>query len=116
MMANILGMNIEQNMPTVDEARKVLIARLKEAQQSGVAVLKITHGYGSSGQGGALRAALRSSLLRRKKEGSVTSIVFGENWSIFESVTRDALERFPELRRDRDLDRCNNGITIVFLR
>ena len=107
--------NIEETMPRVEEARKILIEKLKNARGRGVKVLKIIHGYGSSGVGGALRLALRDSLLRRRKEGSVTNIIFGENWSISEANTRSALQQWPELRKDSDLNRSNRGITLVFL-
>lgn len=108
-------LNIESGLPTIDEARQLLLAELRQARQSGVVALKIIHGYGSTGKGGALRRALRKSLLRRKKEGLVTRVIFGEKWSVFEDDARYALERCPELRSDRDLNRSNEGITIAIL-
>jgi len=99
----------------VEEARQRLIAELRQAKQSGVAAVKVIHGYGSTGKGGALRGALRTSLLRRKKEGLVTRVIFGENWSVFEEDARYAIECCPELRSDRDLNRSNEGITIAVL-
>ncbi len=107
--------NIEADMPTVEEARQLLLAEVKQARQSGVKALKIIHGYGSTGKGGALRGALRTSLLRRKKEGLVTRVIFGEKWSVFEEDTRYAIEHCPDLRNDRDLSRSNEGITIAIL-
>lgn len=106
-------LHIEAGMPTVEEARQRLLAELRQAKQSGVLAMKIIHGYGSSGKGGALRDALRKSLLRRRKEGLVTRVIFGEKWSVFEEDTRYAIERCAELRSDRDLNRSNEGITIV---
>ena len=112
-MAGVITLNIEAGLPTVDEARQLLIANLRQAKQNGVVAVKIIHGYGSTGKGGALRGALRSSLLRRKKEGLVTRVIFGEKWSVFEEDTRYAIEHCPELRHDRDLNRSNEGITIA---
>ncbi len=108
-------LNIEAGMPTVEEARQRLLAELRQAKQAGVAAVKVIHGYGSTGKGGALRGALRSSLLRRKKEGLVTRVIFGEKWDVFEENARYAIECCPELRSDRDLNRSNEGITIVVL-
>jgi len=113
LMATYKTLNIEAGLPTVEEARQILLSQLRQASQSGVVALKIIHGYGSSGKGGALRTALRSSLLRRKKEGLITRVIFGEKWSVFEEDARYALERCPELRHDRDLNRSNEGITLV---
>ena len=106
-------LNIEAGLPTVDEARQLLLTELRQAKQSGVLAVKIIHGYGSTGKGGALRGALRSSLLRRKKEGLVTRVIFGEKWSVFEEDARYAIDHCPELRHDRDLGRGNEGITLV---
>jgi hypothetical protein len=108
-------LNIEAGLPTIDEARQRLLGELRQAKESGVIAVKIIHGYGSTGKGGALRGALRKSLLRRKKEGLVTRVIFGERWNVFEEDARHAIERCPELRSDRDLNRSNEGITIAVL-
>jgi hypothetical protein len=112
-MASLKIVNIEAGMPTVEEARQVLLAEVKQAKDSGLKALKIIHGYGSSGKGGALRGALRRSLLRRKKEGLVKRVIFGEKWSVFEEDARYAIEHCPDLKSDRDLNRSNEGITIA---
>ena len=114
-MAGVKVLNIEAGMPTVEEARQRLLAELKQAKQSGVGAVKVIHGYGSTGKGGALRDALRKSLLRRKKEGLVTRVIFGEKWSVFEDDARYAIEHCPDLRSDRDLNHSNEGITIAVL-
>jgi len=115
MPPNLKILNIEAGMPTVEEARQQLLQELREAKQSGIRALKIIHGYGSTGKGGALRDGLRKSLLRRRKEGLVTRVIFGEKWSIFEEDAREAIECCPELKSDRDLNRSNEGVTIVVL-
>ena len=107
-MSRVLVLNIEQGMPTVEEARQRLLAELKQAK-------KIIHGYGSSGKGGELRIALRNSLRYRKKEGIVTCVVFGEKWTVPEPEALYALEHCPALKSDRDLGRYNQGITIAML-
>jgi len=114
-MPALKTLNIEAGLPNVDEARRLLLAELRNAKTSGVLAVKIIHGYGSTGKGGALRGALRTSLLRRKKEGLVVRVIFGEKWSVFEDDTRYAIERCPDLRHDRDLNRSNEGITIAVL-
>lgn len=107
--------NIEEGLPTVDEARRKLIEIIRNARHRNVKALKIIHGYGSSGVGGALRPALRSSLSRRKKEGLVKCFAFGEKWSPLDPMSQEVLKACPELCNDRDLSRANPGITIVVL-
>jgi hypothetical protein len=58
---------------------------------------------------------IRASLAKRKKEGLVQEVVFGENWDIFDPRTRKLLENCPELGNDRDLCRSNPGVSIVLL-
>ncbi len=115
MPGGIRVLNIKESMPTVEEARRLLLDALRSARADGVEVLKIIHGYGSSGVGGALRTGLRQSLSRRRKEGLVREVIHGESWDIFEARTQELLQRHPALRRDRDLNNSNEGITLVIL-
>jgi hypothetical protein len=107
--------NIKAAMPTVAEAKKKLHNELILAKRTGVCGLKIIHGYGSSGEGGALRPALRQALALRKKEGRIRDFVPGERWGIFDETSRRMLDACPDLSRDSDLNRRNNGVTIVLL-
>ncbi len=107
--------SVKAGLPTVQEARQRLNAEIDKARQSGVMVLKVIHGYGSSGVGGALRDAIRRSLQKRRKEGRIRAFVIGEKWSVFEEAARQMLEACPELSKDPDLDRYNEGITLVLL-
>lgn len=115
MAPSVLQLNIKSDMPTVDEARRRLIQELQRAKARGIKAIKLIHGYGSTGVGGRLRDGLRSSLARRRKEGLIQAYVIGEKWSIFEDAARAVLEACPELRGDSDLDRFNEGVTIILL-
>ena len=107
--------NIEDGMPSVEVARKRLLAKIDDARRSRVPIMKVIHGYGSSGVGGSLRAAVRKSLSRRRSEGKIAKIVFGEQWTIFDATANELLRLYPALSRDSDLERYNYGITIVEL-
>ncbi len=105
--------NIEQGLPTLEEARARLKSELAKCQSQKVQAAKIIHGYGSSGVGGVLRQGIRKSLISRRKDGQVKAVIFGENWSIFDPTARALLEVYPELSKDRDLCSSNPGISIV---
>jgi hypothetical protein len=107
--------NLESGLPTVEDARHRLRIELESSKKSGVAALKLIHGYGSSGVGGAIRVQIRRSLIRRRKEGAVRAVIFGENWSIFNEDCLHALVQCPELKKDRDLNSSNPGVSIVLL-
>jgi Smr domain len=115
MPESVVTINLETGHPTVEEARQVLKAELEKCRSRKVTAVKIIHGYGSSGVGGALRQGIRKSLITRRKEKVIKAVVFGENWSIFDSVARSMLEQCPELSKDKDLCNSNPGISVVLL-
>ena len=107
--------NLETGKPAADTAIKRLTFELHNTKRLGVRVLKIIHGYGSSGTGGKIRVEARAYLERLRKKGEVKSIVTGEQFSIFDEATRAAFAIDNDLRADRDLERHNNGVTFVVL-
>lgn len=107
--------NLEAGCPSLDEARRRLLTEFEAARQQRVRIIKIIHGYGSSGSGGTLCVGIRKSLRLRVKERKVALFIPGERFSSDAVETRDLLQRHPSLRGDRDLNRANPGITIVEL-
>ena len=107
--------NLESGRPTLEEARKRLLREMESARNEGVRVLKVIHGYGSSGEGGVLCVGIRKSLRLRVKEGIARTVVPGERFSSDATEARDLLLRHPSLRGDRDLNRGNLGVTLVEL-
>lgn len=114
-MAQYKTVNLETGMPTVDQAVRRLTYELSEAKRTGVLALKIIHGYGSSGKGGRLRVGLREYLSRLKGQGRISDFIAGEDFSIFNRAVTTAFTHCPELRRDRDLNRSNNGVTVIVI-
>src|SRR3954462_9407976 len=108
--------NVEANFPTVEEARRIVAEEIRRAKREGVRVLKVIHGYGSSGKGGALCVGLRKSFKLRKKEGVIRDFVAGEDFSIFNATVLAMLEAAAELRGDPDLNATNEGVTVVWLK
>ncbi|MEO5511198.1 MAG: Smr/MutS family protein [Longimicrobiales bacterium] len=108
--------NMEAGYPSAEEARTRLANELDVARKKGVGLLKIIHGYGSTGKGGTLRKSLRTMLLRMGQEGKIGRVIFGEAWDLFDEPSRNLIERYPLIRGDRDLGQSNAGITIVEVR
>lgn len=115
-MSTVRTFNVEADLPTLDEARRLVAAEIKQAKRTGAKVLKVIHGYGSTGKGGALCVGLRKSFGLRKKEGVIKDFIAGEDFSIFNSAVLDLLEAAPELRGDPDLGATNEGVTILRLK
>jgi hypothetical protein len=115
-MTVIQTFNVEAGLPGLDEARRRVIEEIRKARREGVRVLKIIHGYGSTGKGGKLCHGLRKSFGLRRQEGVIRDFIPGEDFSIFNGATLSLLEAVPELRGDPDLDATNEGVTVVWLK
>jgi hypothetical protein len=102
-------------MPRVQEALQRLERELRLARAQGVKVLKVIHGYGSTGAGGDIRIAVQKSLYESAQRGEIAACIFGENWSKSDDQAWRILQSRPELKSDSDLGRRNQGITIVLL-
>ena len=50
-MSAVRTFNIKAARPTLDEGRRLVIEEIKRAEREGVNVLKVIHGYVSSGKG-----------------------------------------------------------------
>ena len=60
--------------------------------------------------------ASRRYLEEAAAQGRIAAYLPGERFSIFDETARRALQQYPHLRQDRDLDGENCGVTFVFLR
>lgn len=107
--------NLEDDMPTVVQAMSRLNLEVTLARRQGVKIMKIIHGFGSTGNGGKIRLEARKQLEVLKRRGILKYYITGEKLSIFDENTRKAMDYCSELRGDSDLERHNNGITIVVL-
>ena len=106
---------LKEGMPSVEQARARLASEIQTARNNGVSILKIVHGYGSTGVGGDLRIALQSTLRQMAAKGDIRDCIYGENWRTSDERSWELLKRMPELKADSDLGKGNKGITIVLL-
>jgi Smr domain len=107
--------NLEDGMPTVEQARLRMEHVLHEARRAGFKAIKLIHGYGSSGAGGALRVELQKTLRQAMQDRNIRAFIAGEDWRISNETTWELLKRFPEWKQDSDLGRNNRGISIVII-
>jgi hypothetical protein len=111
----IKTVNLKSDMPSVQEALQRLDREIAIARAGKVALLKIVHGYGSTGAGGDIRIAVQKRLHTLAEAGQIHACIFGENWSKTDDATWSLLQSQSELKSDSDLGRHNRGITIVVL-
>lgn len=115
MKKTIRELNLELGRPTADEALRRLTAELDACRHMKRPVLKIIHGYGSSGKGGKIRAACRKYLREAQERGEIAMWLPGERFSIFEEEARQMVQRCEALRQDPDREQYNNGVTFILL-
>ena len=111
----IKTVNLKSDRPTVQAALERLDRELAAAREQRSSVLKIVHGYGSTGVGGDIRIAVQKRLREQMDSGAINGCIFGENWSKTDDETWRLLQTRAELKDDPDLGRRNRGITIVIL-
>jgi hypothetical protein len=109
----IKTVNLKSDMPLVHDALQRLDRELASARQEKAKVLKLVHGYGSTGEGGDIRIAVQKRLMEMAQNGQIRACIFGENWSKSDEQTWRLLQSHSELKSDSDLGRRNRGITIV---
>ncbi len=107
--------NLEYGKPFVADAPDRLNEELIFAKQNGTRVVKFIHGYGSSGKGGRIKAAVQEELELRKNWGDILTFVRGEDFSPFTQTGRELLYTYPASAKDDDYCRGNPGVSIVVL-
>ncbi|MCX6972870.1 MAG: Smr/MutS family protein [Verrucomicrobia bacterium] len=109
----VISSNLEAGLPSTEQALERLESALREARFCGAKVIRLIHGYGSTGRGGKIRDAVRRELGRKLARGEVGSVVHGENYSSTTNAGRDLISRFKELKTTERSDSSNPGLTII---
>ncbi len=107
--------NLEEGLPTVNVGLLRLDRALASARAEGVPLLKLIHGYGSSGVGGRLREEVWKALDRFQRNGLIAGFIPGEDFRLSDQASWALVKRDKAIKLDRDFGRSNRGITIVIL-
>ena len=107
--------DLEAGMPTVEEALRRLDAKLSLAIAQNVRVVRVIHGYGSSGRGGKIRDACRRVLASMVSSNQVTGLIRGEDHSAARLASQHLMQRVSALKSTTRTDGDNPGITLVEL-
>ncbi len=111
--APVRSVNLEEGMPPVEEGLDRLETALHSARHGGVRLLRIIHGYGSTGSGGKLKSACRAALKQKAALKQIRGYLPGEDYSRSSSAGKALIRRYPALGRTERMDRYNHGITFV---
>ena len=110
----IVTVNLEEGRPMIEDALNLMERRLHDARLHGTKVVRLIHGYGSSGTGGAIRAAVRKELSSLCRKGSIKCYVGGEEY-LASAVGRSLRSQYSQLKSSLITDQRNPGITLVEL-
>jgi hypothetical protein len=111
----IKTVNLKADRPSVQEVLQMLEREIGAARREKQPLVKIVHGYGSTGKGGDIRIAVQKRLRELMDSGQIRGCIFGEDWTKSHEETWRLLQLNPELKDDVDLGRRNPGITIVMI-
>lgn len=100
-------------MPTSADALTLLKSSITNAKSGNVGCLYVIHGYGSSGKGGVIRDKVRQWLHAQARNGTVKTVINGEDFTIFNFKALELKNKFKEL--EPLLKVCNHGVTVIEL-
>lgn len=99
----------------IESSLAILNMEIENSKKEGISILKLIHGYGSSGQGGFTLKAIRKELSYLKRQGKIKNYFNGDKWNLFENETLEILNKDKTIVMDEDLNKNNPGITIVVI-
>ena len=110
---NYVELNIKEGMPRVMDAMDCLKDSIERFKRNKHKCVLVIHGYGSTGKGGAILKSAREWLLAQSKKGALKTVIFGEEFTIFNFKSLELKERYAELAPL--IGGYNHGVTVVEL-
>ncbi len=107
--------NLKEDGVTGEGAADRMEALLANARAGGTKVAILIHGYGSGGQGGATRSAVRSRLAELARSRRVRAVVYGEEFGPQNDEAIRLASVHQSLLAPHVFGARNEGITIVGL-
>ena len=113
MQRKVAEVNLESEMPTVEIAIQRMKNSLTTYKRQGYKAVILIHGYGSTGVGGSIKAAVIRCLGESSMKGIVRTFATGEQWS----NRKRELEEMCKALEDFEHKIANNyGVSVVILR
>ena len=105
--------NLERGNPTVEVAMKNLVNELSTAKRAGYKAVILIHGYGSSGNGGAIKVAVKMKLKEPMFTGMIKSYITGEDWADRKKEFLDSCSQLGDFNKYIE---GNRGLTVVLFK
>lgn len=111
----VLYIDIKSDMQTCLMAVAQLEIEIDACKLGGFKALKVIHGYGSHGVGGAIKKEIHTRLKQMKVQNKILDYIPCEQWTPNNPKRKNAVEICNELLADSDLQILNSGVTIVLI-
>lgn len=111
----LVTIDIKSEGQTVAEAIAQFLVEVDSYKHGGYKVMKVIHGYGSHGVGGAIRIAFLKKCEELKRRHIIEDYVCCDSWTPKNIVRKIAINYCPDLLADGDLFMLNPGCSIVIL-
>lgn len=103
--------DIKSTLPTTEEAKMELMAILHRSHPE--KIIKIIHGYGSTGVGGKIKKMTHQVLKQAVKSNTIRAFIPGEATTTLMGYDEVIYTYRHLLKGDTDFHRGNDGITYV---
>ncbi len=113
MASKVAELNLEYGMPSAENAVRNMKNALATYKGQGTKAVIIIHGYGSTGVGGSIKAAVLKTLGESSMRGIVRAYCGGDQWINRKKEILSICGSLSEY--DRRIS-GNEGITVVVLR
>ena len=111
----VLYIDVKSDMQTCLMAVAQLEIEIDACKLGGFKVLKVIHGYGSHGVGGAIKQEIHKRLKQMKSQKIITDYIPCEQWTPNNPKRAMVVKWSDELLADSDLRMLNSGVTIVLI-
>lgn len=112
----IQTLNIEKEALACDQAVALVEQEIEVLNlQKEIKILKVIHGYGSSGTGGKIKQELSLFLQDFVKKNKIKYFIQNEKFTPAKKEYSFYTKLYPQLILESDLQNQNPGITLIFL-
>lgn len=111
----VLYIDVKSDMQTCAMAVAQLENEIDACKLGGFSVLKVIHGYGSHGVGGAIKKDIHARLKQLKAQKQISDFIPCETWTPNNPKRAMAIKFSNELLADSDLYMLNSGVTVVLI-
>lgn len=113
----IYTLNLETGLPTVARALEKFEDSIIKLSATSIAMVRVIHGYGSSGIGGRIKEAVHQHLIYGKQASMIDRFCAGEDLVSSKSAYKELIRQHPHIKNFIPKDMIGNpGVTLLILK